>query len=397
MLPERFTKKTIRLKDIKLDESNPNKMTNAEMDSLSSSMDEFGYVMQIIVDANTMQMVDGEHRLATLIKKGVEEAEVILFNFKDETERKLFRQVANKLRGKHDPELDAKEFLAILKANEEKKLFEMSNIRETEFYKCISEAAKKQNEDEVPELPDDYVPITQPGDKWIMGNHLLICGDSTKPETFKALMGEEKADLLLTDPPYGNLKIMNARQENAAKTRNYKEYEAHGNFNFKPVWDYLKNIECKKVIFGGNYFAELLPITTSWLVWDKRAGCHSFFSDCELAWTSLGNTAKICNIKWQGMIREGEHITRNHPTQKPIELFTKIMIEYASEAVTIVDLFGGSGSVLIACEKIKRKCRMVEKDIFYCDIIIKRWEEYTGKKARLIRDGKDITDETRRE
>jgi len=168
------------------------------------------------------------------------------------------------------------------------------------------------------------------------------------------LMDGKKADMVFTDPPYGNLKIMDARKKNVANVGRYYEYAGHGDFDFKPCWEIIRNWECKKLIFGGNYFADYLPITTSWIVWDKRAGKHSYFSDCELAWTNLGITARVYSMVWQGMIREGESEGRVHPTQKPIKLCVKILSDFTEVNDTIADFFLGSGTTLVACEQTGR-------------------------------------------
>jgi len=242
-----------------------------------------------------------------------------------------------------------------------------------------------------PNPQDDVVPDppkkakTKTGDLYILGEHRLLCGDATKKEDVDRLMDGQKADMVFTDPPYGNLKMMTARKTVATKVGQYKEYAGHGDFNFRPTWDLIRQWNCKKIIWGGNYFAEFLPITTSWLIWDKRAGDHSYFSDCELAWSNLGIPAKIMSITWQGMIREGEHDPRVHPTQKPIQLAIKTIEEFASDTKCICDLFLGSGSTMIACEKLNRCCFGMEIDPVYCDVIVKRWEDFTGKKAKLIK------------
>lgn len=236
------------------------------------------------------------------------------------------------------------------------------------------------DDDAVPEATES---ICRRGDLWQLGNHRLLCGDATIQADVERLMGGEKADMVFTDPPYGNLKITNARGEvgksNVAKTTQYHKYANEGEFDFRPCWNIIGQWDCSKVIWGGNYFVNVLPITTSWIVWDKRAGNHSWYSDCELAWTNLGIPAKIYSIIWQGMIREGETDKRVHPTQKPIELAAKII-----DGQTILDLFGGSGSTLIACEKLGRRCYMMEIDEHYCDVIIARYEAFTGQKAMLL-------------
>lgn len=136
----------------------------------------------------------------------------------------------------------------------------------------------------------------------------------------------------------------------------------------------------RMIIWGGNYFTDFLPSSSCWIVWDKRGEIASNnFADCELAWTTFKSPARIYKQVWMGMIKEGEHDKRIHPTQKPIKILTDIIKEYTKPDDLILDLFGGSGSTLIACEKLHRKCRMMEIDPVYCQVIIDRWSQFTGK------------------
>ena len=131
---------------------------------------------------------------------------------------------------------------------------------------------------------------------------------------------------------------------------------------------------------------KILPVD---IVWDKRGDIPSNdFADCEIAWSSFKKPARIFTHKWSGLIREGsrdeELSKRVHPTQKPVGLHSELLLEYSKEEEVIMDLFGGSGTTLIACEKTGRKCLMMELDATYCDVIIKRWEAFTGNKAQKL-------------
>lgn len=134
---------------------------------------------------------------------------------------------------------------------------------------------------------------------------------------------------------------------------------------------------------------DFLPPSACWIIWDKRVDIPSNnFADCEIAWTSFTSPSRIFRQKWSGLLREGdrksEGIKRLHPTQKPVGVLSKIIKQYTEKDDIIVDLFGGSGSTLIACEQTNRICYMMEIDPIYCDVIINRWEQYTGEKAELI-------------
>jgi DNA modification methylase len=134
-----------------------------------------------------------------------------------------------------------------------------------------------------------------------------------------------------------------------------------------------------------------LPETGNWLVWDKRVeeNQRDYNSDAELAWVqSKANSVRIFRHLWKGMIKDSEHGEgRVHPTQKPIALAEWCFNEYAPKSKTVMDLFGGSGSTLIACEKTGRQCFMMELSEKYCDVVVKRWEQFTGRKATLESSG----------
>jgi len=191
----------------------------------------------------------------------------------------------------------------------------------------------------------------------------------------------------IIDPPYGVSVVSDKGTvgwRNLAPAGHYsKVIGDETTQTAKDVYALLKSIGVDTmIIWGGNYFSDFLPPSPCWIVWDKRGEIASNnFADCELAWTTFKSPARIYKQVWMGMIKEGESGKRLHPTQKPIKILTDIIQEYTSKDDIILDLFGGSGSTLIACEKLDRKCYMMEIDEHYCDVIIKRWEDFTGKKA----------------
>lgn len=215
------------------------------------------------------------------------------------------------------------------------------------------------------------------GDLWRIGEHRLLCGDSTKREDVERVMGGEKAELMLIDPPYGDLVIFDKNKmvgkSNAAKTKSYGDhYQGEGVFDLAPVLECAKEFYKNSVIWGGNYFPHLLGPRTSWLVWDKRAGEHSWYSDVELAWSDLPIPAKLFSYTWQGMIRKGEHEERYHPTQKPVALMEWILKDFTPDARIVMDLFGGSGVVMLACQNLSRRCRAIEISPGYVAVCLER-------------------------
>ena len=375
----------VPIESLKVDGLNPNRMNEQQRDALKENMRKFGFLVDIITNKDGV-IADGQHRWELAQELGMTEVPIRRLDV-SEVDRRILRQVMNKLKGHHDPVRDDMEFKFISENDGFEDLNRLLGESDKKLVQFLANMEKEGlNEDslDVDSARANPAYKIELGEVWQLGDHRLVCGDSTKPEDVEKLMQGAKADMVFTDPPYGQLKIMNARQEVAAKVGTYKEYANHGDFDFKPVWEIIKDWECKKVIWGANHFCGFMPITSSWIVWDKRAGEHSFFSDCELAWTNLGICTKILSITWQGMIREGESTPRVHPTQKPIDLTTKIVQNYAPDSKLILDLFGGSGSTLIAAEKTNRKCYMMEIDPVYCSVIIERWEKLTGLKAKKI-------------
>lgn len=248
-----------------------------------------------------------------------------------------------------------------------------------------------QDEDEVP--PPPAVPTARLGDIYQLGRHRLMCGDSMSIDDVEKLMDGNHADMVYTDPPYG----INEETDRAFAAKSRK---AKGNTFQKiigddsidtalsayAIADNKSDIVC---YWGGNYFAHKLVPSSCWVVWDKRVEekDRDLNSDCELAYVKhpVKKSVRIFRHLWKGMIKASEHGEgRVHPTQKPVALAEWCFNELAPNSKTILDLFSGSGSTLIACEKTKRQCFMMELEPVYIDVIIQRWEALTGLKAELV-------------
>lgn len=152
-------------------------------------------------------------------------------------------------------------------------------------------------------------------------------------------------------------------------------------------YNIIKDFADNQIIFGGNYFTDFLPPKACWVIWDKENG-DSFLADGEMAWTSFDKGMKIYRWLWNGMSRQGDRQSelkeRVHPTQKPVGMLASVIKDFSQENNIVIDCFGGSGSTLIACEQTGRNCYMMELSEQYCDIIIDRWEQFTGKQAVLL-------------
>jgi DNA modification methylase len=242
------------------------------------------------------------------------------------------------------------------------------------------------DEDAVPEVPMN--PVTVLGDVWILGKHRLMCGDSTSIDAIEKLTEKQSIDMVFTDPPYGVAVVkdgMVGANFGVAKKGNYKPIIGDETTDTAiEAYNACVSIGAKKIVlWGGNYFSNKLPPSSCWLVWDKRgdSGIVNTFADCELAWTNMTSPARVHKQLWNGMIREGEKDKRVHPTQKPVALCEWGITSYTDKDASILDLFLGSGSTLMACEKTNRKCFGMEMSPDYCDVIVKRWQDFTGKIA----------------
>jgi DNA modification methylase len=235
--------------------------------------------------------------------------------------------------------------------------------------------AKEIVEDEVPEPPVD--PITKPGDLWVLGDHRLLCGDSTKAEDVGRLMAGQTAGGIVTDPPYGI--GIDGQKESVCKNPKHNR-KAHAFMGWdserpsKTLFESLVAMRCPAAIFGGNYFADMLPASRGWIYWSKGQDGLDM-SDGELAWTSTDKPLRCVTVN-----RAALHGSV-HPTQKPVEVIA-FAIQYVEAASgPIYDPFLGSGTTLIAAEQLGRKCYGMEISPQYCDVIVKRWETLTGRKA----------------
>jgi len=188
-------------------------------------------------------------------------------------------------------------------------------------------------------------------------------------------MPDKCVDLVLTDPPYG---IGEAANNNASrgKLAVAKDYGCDSWDNDRIGEEYIREIQrvsINQVIFGGNYYADLLPPSNCWIVWDKDNHGNDF-ADCELAWTSFDTAVRKVKWTWNGMLQQDmkNKDVREHPTQKPVGVMSWILREYSEEGQTILDPFLGSGTTVVAAESLGRKWIGIEKEPKYCEIARRR-------------------------
>ena len=267
-------------------------------------------------------------------------------------------------------------------AIDDEELLAATGFDEKELVKLAAANAPEVTEDNVPEPPAE--PITQPGDLWLLGKHRLLCGNSTKVEDVQRLMDEKKADLVLTDPPYGmNLNTDYSAIKGTSKSPNACGYEYERVIGDDRPFDRRSiAIEAREEMwFGADYYRETLPSGGSWSVWIKRgeADKEMIGNDIELLWSKISHKRRAFWIRWVGWAATERNERRAHPTQKPVKLLVDIMQSVQAELVC--DPFLGSGTTLIAAEQLGRACYGMEISPAYCDVIVKRWETLTGQTA----------------
>ncbi|MCI8641156.1 MAG: ParB N-terminal domain-containing protein [Clostridia bacterium] len=378
-----------KIEEIKPYENNPRKNEEA-VRYVSNSIKEFGFKVPVIID-KTNVIVAGHTRYKAAKKLKLTQIPCIVVEDLTQEQIKAFRLADNKVSEKS--EWDFK----IL----DEELNHILDIDMGDFgFEFNIQDDKQIIEDKISEVPEK--PKSKLGYIYKLGKHRLMCGDSTNVKNIERLMEKEKADMIFTDPPYGmNLDTDFTTMVGINKGKKYKPVKGDKeDFTSELIESIFNNFNyCKEIfLWGADYYAELIPNRNkgSWIVWDKQdngEGCNDnydkmFGSNFELCWSKNKHKRALARVLWKGFLgMQNEDIrSRIHPTQKPVALAKWFLEKFSKESALIVDLYGGSGSTLIACEQMKRKCYMIEYDAGYIDAIINRWEKFTGEKATLLKD-----------
>lgn len=370
--------------------NNPRKNDNA-VDKVAASIKEFGFKVPCVISSDNV-IVTGHTRIKAAKKLGMETVPCIIADDLTDAQIKAFRLADNKV-----AEFAEWDF--------EKLEIELEGLKEFDFddfgFQVDFDEKDKDTEIIEDEVPEEVETRCKLGDVWQLGAHRLICGDSTDIAVIDRLMDGVNADMVLTDPPYGmNLDTDYSSMQSNMGNSGGNKYERVIGDNEDFSSDLINAIfagfaDCTEMfLFGADYFAELLPDKNdgSWLVWDKRKESQADVvgSEFELIWSKTRHKRRMLRHDWFGFLSSengADARNRLHPTQKPITLLVDILNQWGKDANVIVDLYGGSGSTLIACEQLNRKCYMCELDEHYCDVIVQRWENLTGKQAMRLSDG----------
>lgn len=368
----------MRMSDIHPYGNNAKNHPDTQIQQIMDSIREFGNNDPIAVDEEGV-IIEGHGRYTALKRLGYRETEVIVLKGLNEDQKNAYRLVHNQLTMNSGFDMDA------LKAELEKIEMDL-----TEFDLNLDDLADDDpiiEEDDVPEIDDEKEPIAKYGDVYRLGNHFLMCGDSTNMDDIEKLLsggdlGKVRPDMVFTDPPYNV--AFNGRSGNFDVIENDDLSDDDFRAFIKRIAENIKYLEPSTYYIWCNWkfyglLQEMLDFKAC-IVWAKNnfgmgrgyRHQHEFCLFNGSIDDDITNESDLWEVK-----KDTNYL---HPTQKPVELCGRALKNHKKSKI-ILDLFGGSGSTLIACEQLNRVCYMMELDPRYCDVIIERWERFTGKKA----------------
>jgi len=366
--------------------------SDEQIAQIAASIKEFGWTNPILVDGDN-GIIAGHGRLSAARKLGHEEVPVIELKDLTETQRKAYIIADNRLalNAGWDNEMLTIELNDLLADGFALDILgfdpkEIDALLEPEMVEGLT------GEDEAPPLPEE--PKTKLGDIYQLGNHRLMCGDSTSVDAVQTLLQGQRADMVFTDPPYNVAFNGRSGKFDVIKNDDLPE-EQFSQF----IQDWLQTFEafrpnsyyiCCNWAFYGILQSALKP--KACIVWAKNVfglgrgyrHQHEFIMFDGLIDPDIKNESDLWNIA-----KDSKYV---HPTQKPVAISERAIKNSTKVNNIVLDYFGGSGSTLIACEKQNRHARLMELDPKYCDVIVKRWEDFTGKKAVLVNANSELSE-----
>ena len=384
--------------DLLLDPENARKHSQKNLDAIKASLTKFGQRKPIVIN-NKGVILAGNGTVEAAKALGWDHIEVATVPADwDEATARAYALADNRTAelAEWDENVLAKQLLELLDED-----FDIEAI------------GFEMPEPEIQPEPDDAPTIeevehrTKLGQLWKLGDHLLYCGDSTEEATFTRLMGEEKAHLIWTDPPWN----VNYGAVDENNQQGYKVRTIMNDHMNEGQWDEFVGQFCKTLKDYSEPGAPIYLVMSaqewpvidrnlrevgfhwsSTVIWAKdrlvlsRKDYHTQYEPIWYGWNAEAPRLAVVEDRKQSDLWEIERPSRSelHPTMKPIELVQKSIVNSSKPGNVVLDSFGGSGSTLIACEQTNRKCRMVELDPQYCDVILARWEKFTGKTAELV-------------
>jgi DNA modification methylase len=338
----------VSIKDIKSNPNNPRVIRDDKFKKLVKSINEFPEMLELrpIVVNDDMVVLGGNMRLKACKEAGLSEVAIIKASNLSEAQQAEFIIKDNVGFGEWDWDMLANEY-------DEQDLKDWG--LDLPVFESINELEAEEDDFETPEggIETDIVL----GDLFEIGEHRLLCGDSTDIANVERVINGLEVNLI-TDPPYG----INANNQTLGSGK--KQFHRGGNWDIEvPEFYYILALVDKAIVWGGNYFANKLPINNDWLCWHKKNDGLSF-SEFELAWSNIGKNCRILSHHWSAE-------TKIHPTMKPVKVI-EWCINLIDENKPILDIFCGSGSTMVAAHQLNKKCFGIEYDPIYCQVIIDR-------------------------
>jgi DNA modification methylase len=379
--------------------------SDAQIAQIAASIAEFGFNAPILVDSSA-GIIAGHGRLLAARKLKLEQVPVVILDHLTENQKRAYILADNKLAelAGWDEEMLRLELQALEQDGFD---LEVVGFTDQELAELLGEpevVSGQTDEDHVPAVQDNTVSVR--GDRWALGDHRVVCGDATAPADVAQLMSSDAADLVFTDPPYN------------------VDYEGYTDEKLKIQGDRMSDQEFKRFLEESfrSYRCVVKPGASLYIChpssWQREfqnaLEAAGFAVRCQVIWGKnvfawgfgrykfQHEPIFYCHVSGQSDAWYGDKsqstlwqerkpaANRLHPTMKPVELIERALLNSSKAGDIVVDLFGGSGSTLIACERRGRKARLMEIDPKYADCICRRWQEYTGKQAVLEADGRSF-------
>ena len=370
--------------------------SDAQVAQIAGSIKEFGFNNPVLIDEES-GIIAGHGRVLAARKLNLNTVPCIKLNHLSPAQRKAYILADNKLalNAGWDNDILRLELADLKELDIDTDLtgFTLDEIAELNPKITVG----LTDEDAVPDVPDE--PKTKLGDIYILGNHRLMCGDSTSIDAVEKLMDGAKADMVFTDPPYGVSYTGGLQNSKDGLKGDAREMIKNDDIDLYEDAVTIASIYCHGAVF--MFYADTVPFglyrgienvggeVVALLIWKKKGGYGALGASYKpnhepcVIWKKKNDRLNFIGSTSENRIWEEDKdgINKLHPTQKPVAIPKRAIGNHKADIV--LDMFGGSGSTLIACEELGRKARVMEIDPKYCDVIVKRWEDFTGKKAVL--------------
>jgi DNA modification methylase len=358
--------------------------SDAQIAQVAASIKEFGWTNPILIDGEN-GIIAGHGRLMAARKLGMEEVPCIELSGMSENQKKAYIIADNKLALNSGWDV---ELLGLELAELQDEGFDLDLIgfdaKELAALLMPDVIEGLTDDDAVPDIPDE--PKTRIGDIYELGNHRLMCGDSTSIDAVEALLDGSRPDMVFTDPLY-NIDYQGVKDKRDKIKNDKMSDDSFRDFLMQSLYSCETMYVCCSWQYAHLFKEAMEGIgrkPKAMIVWDKvnpAQNLDKYYKQHELIfyYGDFGGHKTLRGDVWT-LKRQKNTV---HPTMKPVELIQMALEDQADKKV-VLDIFGGSGSTLIACEKLGRKARLMELDPKYCDVIVKRWEDFTGKTAKLL-------------